>query len=124
MCGRVTGYGERSADGWRRYNCPAPCNRIGRDPYIDGVSIIRYDSIIGQYKVIWSSLIHYLDPKPGLLGNNHDNQLSSPDYWFCTTIPDDPINRNTYSSIKVGVCRDQSRANEDILLEHIELYVR
>ena len=129
MCGKLVGYSERTLDGWRWYGlCPSPCAPNYRNPYIDGISVIARDR---KYVHLWSSLPHYgpgsevATHKSEFVGNNHDDQMTSTDYWFCMTIHGDPVYMysNHFYAIYAVICRDQSRSDEDVLLEHIELYV-
>ena len=119
LCGRVVALSERTVDGWTRYGCS--CNTIN-DPYVDGISITM-GNVIRRH--IWSSLKHVIPsfdpPPPAFVGNNYDTQLMSSNYWFCTNNLDEPI--YVGDGIEVRVCRDQTRGDEDVLLEHIELYV-
>ena len=128
MCGRVVAYSERTLDGWRRWgSCPSPCTPDYKRPYVDGVSIIAQTGH-NKYTHIWSSLPSFgppsTNPKPEFVGNNCDDQMSSNDYWFCTTRSGDPLYPNQFYNVYAGICRDQSRADEDVLLQHVELYVR
>lgn len=130
MCGKLVGYSERTLDGWRRHGvCPSPCAPNYRNPYIDGISVIAQMGY-NDYKHIWSSLPNYgpdsevATHKSKFVGNNHDDQMQSTDYWFCMTIPGDPLYPHQFYNIYAGICRDQTRTDEDVLLEHIELYVR
>ena len=126
MCGKLVAYSKRTLDGWRRWGqCPSPCAPNSQNPYIDGISVIARDGN-NKYTHIWSSLAAYGSDshKSDFVGNNHDDQMKSTDYWFCTTIHGDPVYPNQFNAIYAGICRDQSRSDEDVLLEHIELYVR
>ena len=147
VCGRVYGYQRNTPDGFQRYHfCPG-CTI--EQQYLDGVSITHGH----PRQHIWSLAATHLEPDcpctayprdsyfPSFVGNDFscevegvntyassdrlwDGQGCSVDSvhnsaWFCKELP-----QPTTDDIELRVCADQSRHDEDVYIEHVELYVQ
>jgi hypothetical protein len=137
VCGLVTGFRKATTDGFFRYNCPG-CN-INK-PYVDGVSITHGS----PRQHIWSMAT--LGPRcescnpspaglPSFVGQDYfcdgkANTFQPADQlwgelscgrgqYFCKELPE-----ATTDNIELRVCADQGRIDEDVYIEHVELYVQ
>ena len=147
VCGRVYGYQSNTPDGFQRYQyCPG-CT-IDQQ-YLDGVSITHGH----PRQHIWSLAASYREPFcsctnnpresyfPSFVGNDFSCELEGRDTytssdrlwdgegcsvdsvhnsaWFCKELP-----QPTTDDVEFRVCADESRNNEDVYIEHVELYVQ
>ena len=139
ICGRVAGYGCRTADSFRYYTN----SRTIDEAYVDGISITHGV----QRKHVYTYAAEYRQYSAGtvvpFVGTNwltdnfprdscfttrlfdgkhcqvkHACSLSGQP-WFCHTLP-----VPTKDRIEVRLCRDSDRNNEDIALEQLELFIR
>ena len=147
VCGRVYGYGKGSLDGFERHNYCPDCTLDQQ--YVDGVSITHGN----PRQHIWSLGASggpsycpcYGDPTiPPAVGEDYfcdvetvnsytlNDRLWDGEHcqagseaccnranWFCKDLPDP-----TSDNIEFRLCTDQERRNEDVYIEHIEMYVQ
>ena len=151
VCGRVYGYQKDSPDGFHRHECPSPCGID--EPYLDGVSITygsprqhifslaaasrinyRYCPCSSRPRVSVPSFVRY-DYFCEVEGHNtytsedrlwdgsgcvsNAPRCCDEGNWFCKYFFR-PIN----DDIEFRVCTDQGRSNEDVYIEHAELYIQ
>ena len=136
VCGRVIAYHGHSLDGFHgRFDEPIDSN------YVDGVSL-TYGSSPRQH--IWSFAARYRDCNCGsvhsYVGNDYfcevapngdiGNHLNNP-IWNANgcTNNNSPffykqLSEPSTDSIEMRVCRDQIRADEDLLLQGLEIYIQ
>ena len=147
VCGRVYGYQTNTPDGFQRHHyCPG-CTI--EQQYLDGVSITHGH----PRQHIWSLAATHHEPYcpctayprdsyfPSFVGDDFscefegrdtysssdrlwDGQGCSVDSvhnsaWFCKELP-----QPTTDDVEFRVCADEPRNNEDVYIEHIELYVQ
>ena len=147
VCGRVYGYQTNTPDGFQRHHyCPG-CTI--EQQYLDGVSITHGH----PRQHIWSLAAAFHEPRcpctayptniylPSFVENDFscewegrstyvssdrlwDGQGCSVDAvhnsaWFCKELP-----QPTTDDIEFRVCTDEPRNNEDVYIEHVELYVQ
>ena len=151
VCGRVYGYQKGTPDGFQRHlHCPG-CT-IDQQ-YVDGVSITHGSprqhiwSLATTYRDTYcpcSNNPTNPGPVPGFVGqdyfcdveshstNKDDDRLwdgydclsTAPrccdkGNWFCKDLP-----QTTSDDIEFRVCTDEGRDNEDVYIEHVELYIQ
>ena len=147
VCGRVYGYQKESPDGFvRHHHCPG-CT-INK-PYVDGVSITHGS----PRQHIWTlAASHHgsycrcgnVLSVPSFVGNDYfcdaegSNTYTFHDRlwdghsclhetknccdranWFCKDLP-----QPTTDDIEFRLCADEVRANEDVYIEHVEIFVQ
>ena len=147
VCGRVFGYQKESTDGFVRHtHCPN-CN-IDQQ-YVDGVSITHGS----PRQHIWTLAASHHGPYcgcqrptelPAYVGQDffcdgegtntyvledrlwdghsclpESQQCCDRANWFCKELP-----VPTTDDIEFRVCADEARTNEDVYIEHIEMYVQ
>ena len=151
VCGLVYGYNKRTPDGFERHiHCPSPCTID--DPYVDGVSITHgsprqhiwtlatahhtnfcpcsstgsqpdVPSFVGQdyyCDVEGTNTFTYADK----LWDKYDclsgaEACCEEGQWFCKDLP-----QPTTDDIEFRLCTDEGRGNEDVYIEHVEIYVQ
>ena len=147
VCGRVYGYGKGTPDGFERHtHCP-DCTL--NTQYVDGVSITHGS----PRQHIWS-LAPSVNPSycpcignptiPPAVGEDYFCDVKTMDTyvsierlwdgedcltgseaccnranWFCKDLPE-----STSDNIEFRVCTDEGRDNEDVYIEHVEIYVQ
>ena len=151
VCGRVYGYQKGTLDGFQRYNyCPG-CT-IDQQ-YVDGVSITHGSPRKHIWSLAAASSANHMycpcsnDPDislPSYVGHDFfcevedHNTYTSGDRlwdgydclstaprccdkgpWFCKD-----LSQTTSDDIEFRVCTDEERDNEDVYIEHVELYVQ
>ena len=147
VCGLVYGYKFHSTDGFYRYNCP---HCTIDQPYVDGVSIthghprqhiwsLAAVNSDPQYCPCASNPTQF-SFLPSFISNDDfvcdvastttdrlwDSQGCPSSFqqccergsWFCKELPE-----STTDDIEFRLCTDQERANEDVYIQHAELYV-
>ena len=136
VTGQIRGYQVKSLDGFNSHNTSIPRRQVFTDlntNYLDGVSI----STNGQH--IWSFAAgcncRNTNNKPTIIGQDYtcDGVANSIDYvgivwtsqqcgrnsnWFYKVMSP------TTTDIKVRICRDENRINEDLALKKLELYIQ
>ena len=149
VCGLVYGYNQGSADGFERHtNCP-DCTID--DPYVDGVSITHGSPRQHIWSLAAGHYIDYCpcsstgsQPNlPPFVGQDYYCDVEDTDtfthadrlwdkydclsgaeacceegQWFCKDLP-----QPTTDDIEFRLCSDQERANEDVYIEHVDIYV-
>ena len=133
ITGQVRGYQVKSTDGFESHNrrIPRPTNFTDLyNNYLDGVSI----STNGQH--VWSFAAacncRNTENKPTIIGKDYTCDGVHPGHsvydvwasqhcgrnsiWFYKVLPP------TTTDIKVRICRDENRSNEDLALKMLELY--
>ena len=151
VCGRAYGYNKDTPDAfYRHHNCPS-CT-IDK-PYVDGLSITHGSPRQHIWSLAAAVVEHYCpctaSPNdntylPSFVGNDYSceyggsNTFSYYDRlwdgqdcsatlqrccdkgsWFCKDLP-----QPTTDDIEVRLCCDEIRSNEDVYIEHFELYVQ
>ena len=147
VAGRVLGYGINSTDGFtRRIHCPG-CS-IDK-PYVEGVSITHgyprrhiWTYAVGHYGVYCPCVTGSNQTQPYYVGNDYYCEVgrgtsdllwdgegcSGSEIPCCLRVRErsgwfiKELNTPTADDIEVRLCADQS--DEDIRVEHIELYVQ
>lgn len=139
ICGRVAGYGCKTADSFRYYSN----SRTIDQAYVDGISITHGVQRKHVYTYAADYRLYSTGTVVPFVGTNwltdtfptgscfttrlfdgehclvkHACSLSGQP-WFCHTLP-----VPTKDRIEVRLCRDSDRNNEDIALEQLELYIR
>ena len=135
ITGQIRGYQVKSSDGFEKHGSTArPINfRNLNNNYLDGVSISTY----GRH--VWSFAAgcncHNTNNKPTIIGQDYTCGGSARDtryvgilwasqkcgrnsIWFYKVLPP------TTTDIKVRICRDENRSNEDLALKTLELYIQ
>ena len=151
VCGLVYGYNKGSTDGFERYNyCP---NCTINDPYVDGVSITHGSprqhiwslAATGHISICRCSspTTNPQPDQPSYIGEDFFCDVEATDtfadadrlwdkfdclsgveacceegQWFCKDLP-----QPTTDDIEFRLCSDQERANEDVYIEHVDIYV-
>ena len=152
VCGRTYGYNKGTPDGFQRHtHCPS-CT-IDK-PYVDGLSITHGSPRQHIWSLAAAANSEFYCPctsssnsythLPSLVGNDYsceyegtntftyydrlwDGQGCSATLqtccdkgsWFCKDLP-----QPTTDGIEVRLCCDETRSNEDVYVEHFELYVQ
>ena len=151
VCGRAYGFNKGTADGFQRHtHCPS-CT-IDKT-YVDGLSITHGSprqhiwsaaAAINDFYCPCTSSPNSYTHLPSLVGNDYsceygdsnnftdhnrlwDGQDCSATLqtccdkgsWFCKDLP-----QPTTDDIEVRLCCDETRSNEDVYVEHFELYVQ
>ena len=135
ITGQIRGYQIRSSDGFIFSNKSTPRPRNFTDlnsNYLDGVSI----STNGQH--VWSFAAgcncHNTNNKPTVIGQDYtcdgvrgqgnnellwaSQQCGRNSTWFYKVLPP------ATTDIKVIICRDENRSNEDMAMKMVELYIQ
>ena len=135
ITGQIIGYQVGTSDGFVSVDVPRPTNFTDLNSnYLDGVSI----STNGQH--VWSFATgcncHLTQNKPTIIGEDYTCdgvQAAENDYyellwasqqcggnatWFHKILPP------TTTDIKVRICRDQNREDEDLAIKTLELYIK
>ena len=147
VCGRVYGYGKRTPDGFVRHTFCPDCTLDQQ--YLDGVSITHGS----PRQHIWSLGVSgnpdfcpcRSNPSiPPAVGEDYFCDVETMDTyasndrlwdgedclagseaccnranWFCKDLPEP-----TSDSIEFRLCTDEGRTNEDVYIEHVEIYVK
>lgn len=150
VCGRVYGYQKTSPDGFQRHiHCPG-CT-IDQQ-YVDGVSITHGSPQRHHIWSLAASHHGSYCPCSNNPANSHLPSFVGRDYfcdvegttyttadrlwdgtgclstaprccekgpWFCKDLP-----QVTTDDVEFRVCADETRSNEDVYIEHVELYVQ
>ena len=114
VCGTVAAYQYSTVDGFNIPNCPNPCTI--NHHYVDGISITHRRKHVWTYAHARGDCTAHA---PHFVGNSYSCQLEFSPTSFCRMLP-----QPTTDSLEVRVCRNQDRADEDIRLELIELYIQ
>ena len=149
VCGRAYGYSKGSPDGFQRHiHCPS-CT-IDK-PYVDGLSITHGSPRQHIWSLAAAKSEHFCpctsSPTsytylPSFVGNDTSCENEGSDTysnndklwdglgcsatlrkccdkgsWFCKDLP-----QPTTDDIEVRLCCDEGRSNEDVYIEHFELY--
>ena len=150
VCGQVYGYQEGSTDGFQRHSYCSGCT-IDQQ-YVDGVSITHGSPRQHIWSLATSHRGNFCPcsnnptsaPVPGFVGQDYfcdveshstykdedrlwdgyDCLFTAPRCcdkgpWFCKDLP-----QATSDDIEFRVCTDQLRDDEDVYIEHVELYVQ
>ena len=134
ITGQIRGYQVKTSDCFERYgSTPRPINfRNLNNNYLDGVSI----STNGRH--VWSFAAgcncRNAINKPTIIGQDYtcdgvhpghsvydvwaSQQCGRNSIWFYKVLPP------TTTDIKVRICRDENRSNEDLALKTLELYIQ
>ncbi len=130
ICGQIRGYGIGTVDGIHNMR---PGGYSINDNYLDGVSLSTGDFHVWSFAAgnCWCSQVlpHFITgdwtcdgqrcPGNNFCGNYlWNNTRCGEDVPFLKHLPN-----TTTNGIKMRVCRDEPRDNEDIALSNIELYV-
>ena len=138
VCGRINGYFDDSLDGFMNFGRGTNLNLD--DNYVDGASLTH-----GEPRGhIWTFAVASVTEcdcgtPPAAVGADHfcdfrrigTTDLVNP-LWAGPTCGDtnstapwffQEIRRPTTDPVEMRVCRDESRGNEDLLLESVEIYV-
>ena len=147
VCGRDYGYQKGSPDGFERHHhCPG-CT-INK-PYVDGVSITHGSPRQHIWTLAATSNGPYcpcenVPSVPSFIGDDYfcdaegtntytpndrlwdghsclaeTQQCCDRANWFCKDLP-----QPTTDDIEFRVCADEARANEDVYIEDVEIYVQ
>ena len=136
VTGQIKGYQVKSSDGFNSHNTSIPRHQVFTDlnnNYLDGVSI----STNGQHVWSFAAGCNCLNTnnKPTIIGQDYtcDGVANSINYvgilwasqqcgrnsnWFYKVMSP------TTTDIKVRICRDENRINEDLALKILELYIQ
>ena len=150
VCGRVYGYNKDTADGFKRYGDCTSCTID--EPYLDGVSITHGSprqhiwSLAGGVGLIDNCPCSGAPPNivPSYVGENffcdveQSNTYTDDDrlwdkhnclagaeaccekgHWFCTDLP-----QASTDDVEFRLCTDQSRYDEDVYIEHVDMFVQ
>ena len=134
ITGQIRGYTVRTMDGFRGYRKPRPTNFTDLyNNYLDGVSI----STNGQH--VWSFAARCncrnTRNKPSIIGQDYtcdgiapqskynellwaSQQCGKNSTWFYKVLSP------TTTDIKVRICRDQNRADEDLAIKTLKIFVQ
>ena len=150
VCGLVYGYSKGSPDGFERHHhCPG-CPIDG--PYLEGVSI-TYGSprqhiwslaATHQLHLCRCSATNFQPDQPSYIGQEFFCDVEGSDtyiysdrlwdkhnclagaeaccekgQWFCKDLP-----QATTDDIEFRVCADEPRSNEDVYIEHVDIFVQ
>ena len=136
ITGQVRAYQDKSSDGFESHNrrIPRPTNFTDLyNNYLDGISI----STNGQHVWSFAAGCNCLNTnnKPTIIGQDYtcdgvardtsyvgilwaSQQCARNSTWFYNVISP------TSTDIKVRICRDENRSNEDLALKTLELYIQ
>jgi hypothetical protein len=143
VCGKITAYHGGTLDAFDNLNTATRHYTIGSN-YVDGVSLTHGQS---PQQHVWTFAAGGWCPAhtaaPGFVGNDYfyDLDISLPinlrnplwdgydcnnlccsrnnPPWFHKQLP-----QVTTDDIKMSVCRDQERANEDLAIRSIDIYIQ
>jgi len=138
VCGRIHAFHFNSLDGFDKYL--RPINATIENNYVDGVSLTY--GMVDERNHVWSFVAttceNTLSSKntPEFVEDNYswDKGSLTDLLWDdvqCTRSPNGnnpwfyrKLNEETCSNLEARVCRDQDRADEDVLLNYLEIYVQ
>ena len=108
ITGQIRGYQVKTSDGFVSVDVPRPTNFTHLNcNYLDGVSIIGQDYICDGAQARQHTELLWASQK---CGRNST--------WFYKILP------CTTTDIKVRICRDQNRGDEDLAIKTLELYIQ
>ena len=144
ICGKINGIQYRGLDGFTKYTSIRPKNPTIDDNYVDGISLTYGNA--GSRSHIWTfvaspcSLSEQSIPQfvgnhysfdggtpgtgpifEGLLWDEHQCPFSpaGSEPWFYRKLP-----QNSFDGIEMRLCRDQDSADENLLIQHVEIFVQ
>ena len=151
VAGRATGYQQKSADGFVRYDfCP---NCTINKPYVDGISITHgyprdhiwtyagsvyvnacpcsIDARQGQSKPSFVGSDYYCETASVTTDRLWDGEgCTGREFPCCQRVRErsgwfiKELNAPSTNDIEVRICTDEERSNEDIWVERFELYIQ